>query len=58
MTITKHFKYKYQQGTTNTDRGSRMYEVQGFKIPSVTTILAQTKDDEYIGKFCDGTAVW
>ena len=48
MTITKHFKYKYHQGTTTTDRGSRIYEVQGFKMPSVTTILAQTKDDEYI----------
>ena len=48
MTITKHFKYKYHQGSTTTDRGTRMYEVQGLRMPSVTTILAQTKDDEYI----------
>jgi genome maintenance exonuclease 1 len=48
MSLTKHFKYKYHPGKATTDRGTRIYEVQGFRMPSVTTILAQTKDDEYI----------
>ena len=51
MTITKHFKYKYHQGTTTTDRGSRIYEIQGMRLPSVTTILGQTKDDTYLKKW-------
>jgi len=48
MSLTKHFKYQYHPGKATTDHGTRMYEVQGFRMPSVTTILAQTKDDEYI----------
>ena len=41
-------KYRYHQGTTTTDRGSRIYEIQGMRLPSVTTILGQTKDDTYL----------
>ena len=44
-------KYTYHQGTTTTDRGSRIYEIQGMRLPSVTTILGQTKDDTYLKKW-------
>ena len=50
MSLTKNFKYKYHQGTRNTDHGSRIYNIAGFKLPSVTTILAKTKDQEYLTK--------
>ena len=51
MSLTKNFKYKYHQGTRNTDHGSRIYNIAGFKLPSVTTILAKTKDQEYLTKW-------
>ena len=34
-----------------TDHGSRHYEIQGARLPSVTTILAKTKDDQYIKRW-------
>ena len=51
MRLTKNFKYKYHQGTRNTDQGSRVYDIAGYKLPSVTTILAKTKDQEYLTKW-------
>ena len=51
MSLTKNFKYKYHQGTRITDQGSRIYNIAGFKLPSVTTILARTKDQEYLTKW-------
>jgi hypothetical protein len=48
MSITRHFKYKYQQGTRSTDHGTRIYDIAGYKLPSVTTILAKTKDQSYL----------
>ena len=51
MSLTKNFKYKYHQGTRITDQGSRIYDIAGFKLPSVTTILAKTKDQEYLTKW-------
>ena len=33
------------------DHGSRIYSVGGYKLPSVTTILAKTKDQEYIQRW-------
>ena len=44
-------KYRYVQATATTDHGSRTYNVLGNKLPSVTTILAKTKDDEYIQRW-------
>ena len=41
-------KYNYHQGTRITDHGTRIYDIGGFKLPSVTTILAETKDKSYL----------
>ena len=30
------------------DNGSRNYEVAGYRLPSVTTILGRTKDDTFL----------
>ena len=51
MSLTKNFKYKYHQGTRTTDHGTRTYDIQGYKLPSVTTILARTKDQEYLTRW-------
>ena len=48
MTLTHHDKYNYVAGTRTTDHGTRRYRVQGLVMPSVTTILAKTKDQEYL----------
>ena len=44
-------KYKYITGTQITDHGSRVYEIQGARLPSVTTILAKTKDQAYLQRW-------
>jgi len=44
-------KYNYHQGTRIMDHGSRIYNIAGFKLPSVTTILAKTKDQEYLTRW-------
>jgi len=44
-------KYTYYQGTRHTVHGTRTYEIQGARLPSVTTILAKTKDDQYITRW-------
>ena len=49
--MKKNSKYTYVNATSTTDHGSRMYNVMGNKLPSVTTILAKTKDDEYINRW-------
>ena len=46
--INKIDKYSYAQGTRYMDHGSRNYEVAGYRLPSVTTILGRTKDDTYL----------
>ena len=48
MSLTKNFKYKYHHGTRITDHGTRIYDIGGFKLPSVTSILAKTKDQAYL----------
>ena len=30
------------------DNGTRNYEVAGYRLPSVTTILGRTKDDTFL----------
>ena len=44
-------KYNYIQATANTQRGSRTYSVSGMNLPSVTTILAKTKNQEYLNRW-------
>ena len=44
-------KYKYITGTQITDHGSRVYEIQGARLPSVPTILAKTKDQAYLQRW-------
>ena len=49
--MKKNNKYTYHRGTMTTDHGSRHYEIQGARLPSVTTILAKTKDDTYLKRW-------
>jgi hypothetical protein len=44
-------KYNYVRATRTTDQGSRVYDIDGTKLPSVTTILARTKDQSYLDKW-------
>ena len=48
--MKKSNKYKYLQGKQVTDHesGTRVYEVVGTRLPSVTTILARTKDQSFL----------
>ena len=46
--MKRNNKYNYHQGTRITDHGTRVYNIAGYKLPSVTTILAQTKDKTYL----------
>ena len=41
-------KYNYVSGTRHDDHGSRTYDVNGTRLPSVTTILGKTKDQQFI----------
>ena len=42
--IKKLDKYSYAHGVRYMDHGSRNYDVAGYRLPSVTTILGKTKD--------------
>ena len=44
-------KYTYIRGTRSTDQGTRTYDLEGQKLPSVTTILGQTKDQAFLDKW-------
>ena len=46
--IKKSEKYKYINGIQSTDHGSRIYDVAGYRLPSVTTILGKTKDQKFL----------
>ena len=46
--MKKSDKYKYITGTAHTDQGSRIYEVAGYRLPSVTTILGATKNKQFL----------
>ena len=48
MTLKKSNKYSYIQGKRTEMHGSRIYDILGVRLPSVTTILAKTKDDHRI----------
>jgi hypothetical protein len=51
--MNKSDKYNYLTGKQITDHesGTRVYEVVGTKLPSVTTILGATKDQEFLKKW-------
>jgi len=49
--MKKNKKYKYIHGPSTTEHGSRTYEINGARLPSVTTILAKTKDQTYIKRW-------
>ena len=46
--IKKLDKYSYAQGTRYSELGSRNYDIAGYRLPSVTTILGKTKDDSFL----------
>jgi len=51
--LKKSNKYSYITGkqVTNVDTGTRYYDFQGMRLPSVTTILAKTKNQEYLTRW-------
>ena len=51
--IKHNTKYNYLTGKQITDEstGKRLYDVGGFRLPSVTTILSQTKDTSFLTKW-------
>ena len=51
--LKKNNKFSYTRGTRSTDHGARTYTVDGFNLPSVTTILNTTKDQQYLKKWRD-----
>jgi len=49
--MKKNKKYSYIQATRSTEHGSRTYDISGIQLPSVTTILAKTKDQSHITRW-------
>ena len=46
--IKRNDKYTYVDSTRIEDHGSRLYDVNGTRLPSVTTILGRTKNQQFI----------
>ena len=46
--MKKNSKYSYITGTRIEDHGTRLYDVNGDRLPSVTTILGKTKDQQFL----------
>ena len=46
--MRKSDKYNYVDGRQIEDHGSRIYDVAGYRLPSVTTILSRTKDQTFL----------
>ena len=46
--IKKSEKYVYVDATRHEDHGTRLYDVNGSRLPSVTTILGRTKDQQFL----------
>ena len=44
-------RYNYVRVPRSDDEGNRTYDVQGAKLPSVTTILSRTKDQGYLKRW-------
>jgi len=51
--MKRNAKYNYVRGSRTTTQGSRTYQVNGFNLPSVTTILNRTKDQRFLKKWKD-----
>ena len=49
-TVKKSDKYDYYEGKqiTDPDTGKRVYEINSYRLPSVTTILGATKNQEFL----------
>ena len=48
--MKKSSKYKYIQGKqiTNHETGTRVYDIVGYRLPSVTTVLGATKNQQFL----------
>ena len=46
--IARSDKYTYVDASRIEEHGSRLYDVNGARLPSVTTILGKTKDQQFI----------
>ena len=51
MKKTNKFNYITGKQITDPDTGTRVYEIVGNRLPSVTTILGKTKDQEFIKRW-------
>ena len=51
--MKKSNKYNYMDGKqiTDPDTGKRVYEISSYRLPSVTTILGATKNQDFIKKW-------
>ena len=46
--MKKNLKYKYATGKQINEDSGRIYDVAGFRLPSVTSILSRTKDQGFL----------
>ena len=46
--LKKSSKYNYLEAKRIEDHGTRIYDIDGSRLPSVTTILGRTKDQQFI----------
>ena len=46
--IKHNDKYTYVSSSRIEDQGTRLYDVNGYRLPSVTTILSKTKDQKFL----------
>ena len=46
--MKRNKKYNYTDGKQIEEHGSRIYDVAGYRLPSVTTILGKTKDQTFL----------
>ena len=51
--LKKSNKYKYIDGKqiTDADTGKRVYEISNYRLPSVTTVLGATKNQNFIKRW-------
>ena len=49
--VKENNKYIYVRGSRHTDHGSRVYDIAGEQLPSVTTILSRTKDQRKLNEW-------
>jgi len=49
--LKKNNKYNYFRAPRTEIHGSRTYDILGLRLPSVTSVLAKTKDQSYITRW-------